>query len=520
MIRTLQTLLLVLVGAVNAFAQAPQQPPPAQTKPPRVPFDPAYYVRIYEESGSKRILLYGPAQAEQLSTQLTATTILRADRDSKIVVELALKNESSVEARDLVLNGLAIGADLARSDAAAGTVKVEVLNYAEIATDARTQASQAAVSLRSAAETFAMLENLYYLAKDIVHDVIPQCETTPETCEHSIPDDQLAPREERLKTLVRGYQPRLTAITDFFTNDRNMFIIEAMGTEVFGLDTKSLKGMAAKFKTDITLFVEGGPRKDAAREDILLTIRTVWEDLKGFLDDRGKSSNGVGIDFDTLIANEWRDTVWPRFIQLLAPGTIDLRKYKAADGDTLTIQVQARGGEGNGGISRDFRIAIKKLRRVVTVEPSVFYLRRLGTIRDDTGEVVKPGMVPAPGVTFGITFHDRKLTKVGSEWRADDGGGTKFGWLSPGIGLNVSLLNFAGDFDPSITDGTGQVVGGFRTTTSSTVQVGAGFAFWIFDGALQFTAGRNISVGEKPYYAGVGFGFIQIGEEIAKFVKK
>lgn len=505
-------LALLVTVAGSAHAQTSQKPTP-------VPFDPAYYVRIYEESGAKRILLYGPAQEAKLFTDLKTTTILRADRDSKIIIELALKNQSPEDKKDLVMNGLAIGAELARSDASAGTVKVEVLNYSEIATDARTQASQAAVSLRSAAETFALLENLFYLTKDVVDDVIPECAKAPKTCEHSLlrlSEGEQTRREAALRALIRGYQPRLTAITDFFTNDRNVFVVEAMGTEVFGLDTKSLKGMAAKFKTDVALFLEAAsPRRIDAREDILLTVRTLWEDLTDFLAAKGNP------EFHTVIDSEW-PTIWRRFVQLLAPGTIDLRKYKAADGDTLTILVQARGGEGNGGISREFRIAIKKLRTVVSVDPSVFWVRRTGVIRDDKGDEIKSGMVAAPGVTIGVTFHSRKLIRTDSsnEWQAVDNRVTTLGWLSPGIGLNVSLLNFAGDFDPSIKDSTGKVVGGFRTTTSSTVQVGAGIGFSFFDGALQFTAGRNISVGEKPYYAGVGFGFIQIGQEIAKFVKK
>jgi len=42
----------------------------------------------------------------------------------------------------------------------------------------------------------------------------------------------------------------------------------------------------------------------------------------------------------------------------------------------------------------------------------------------------------------------------------------------------------------------------------------------LFSNAIQFTYGWNLSVGDKRSYWGIGFGFIEIGEEIAKVAKK
>jgi hypothetical protein len=61
---------------------------------------------------------------------------------------------------------------------------------------------------------------------------------------------------------------------------------------------------------------------------------------------------------------------------------------------------------------------------------------------------------PAPGVTFGAIFYGRSALAAP---------------LTPGISMNASLMNFAAvnDFDPSIKNAAGQVVGRFKTTTSS-----------------------------------------------------
>ena len=71
----------------------------AQTPPPLQPFDPAHYIRIIEESGEDRILLYDP------NHPTSETTILRIDAGSKIVIEVDLAKMG-----DLPLNQLFTGA--------------------------------------------------------------------------------------------------------------------------------------------------------------------------------------------------------------------------------------------------------------------------------------------------------------------------------------------------------------------------------------------------------------------------
>src|SRR5262245_20117173 len=152
--------------APSAPTQAPGAPPPsnAGTRTFSGRFDPADYIRIYEESGNTRYLLYDPARP--------GTSLLRADADSKIVIEIDEQRLSP----DMALNSLFILAELSRLDANASTTNVEVLNYSQIAQDPRTQASQAGVALQTGGDVRVTLQNLYDLTRDLVEVAYqPEC---------------------------------------------------------------------------------------------------------------------------------------------------------------------------------------------------------------------------------------------------------------------------------------------------------------------------------------------------------
>jgi hypothetical protein len=177
MTRTASALLRVAAATVwlgtIVHAQVPA-PRPAAPKPspnPEVPFDPGYYVRIYEETRGKRILLYDPAEVQR------APTLLRADADSKVIVQL----DDQKLGVDMPLNGLYITAELSRFEASTSPVKVEVLNYSEVATDPKTQASQAGVALRTAGDVLVLMRNLYQLTKELVAELYqPECSNRPD----------------------------------------------------------------------------------------------------------------------------------------------------------------------------------------------------------------------------------------------------------------------------------------------------------------------------------------------------
>jgi hypothetical protein len=248
------------------------------------------------------------------------------------------------------------------------------------------------------------------------------------------------------------------------------------------------------------MFVDEGANASTAARDVHAALQQIWHDFQPL---RIKTTQD-----SEYFERQWKGVVFPRMQRLLAAGTIDLRKYKAADGETLRVIVQARaaGGEGSGGVSRDFRIAVRKLTTRIVTEPSAFYLRRLGEVRNDKGEIVRQRFAPAPGVTFGAVFYSRNRTLAA---------------LTPGIGANVSFMNFGtGDFDDTIKDAAGSVVGGFKTSSGGSIQVGIGVSASIFANALQFTWGYNLQADKRHNYFGVGVGFVQIGQEIAKLAKK
>ena len=82
-------------------------------------------------------------------------------------------------------------------------------------------------------------------------------------------------------------------------------------------------------------------------------------------------------------------------------------------------------------------------------------------------------------------------------------------------------MNFGtGDFDDTIKDAAGNTVGGFKASTGGSIQVGMGVSASSFSNAVQFTWGYNLQADERHGYFGIGVGFVQIGQEIAKLAKK
>jgi hypothetical protein len=453
-------------------------------------FDPASYVTIYEEDRPNHRLL--------LFDRHTQSTLFRVDADSKIVVQLTGLTS------DMALNGVVMTAELSRLAADAGPANVEVLNYSEVAKDPRTQASQAGVALRTASDVKTVLLNLYSTTRDAVAAAYqPECIGSPVNggrpagCTYQ----RRANADDELRVVLRASQPRIAAMTDFFTAERNGLVLSVIGARIFELDQRSLTATAGQFRASVATFIAGGQGAAQVAPELYLNLQRLWDDMQPLRTAYEKNPRY----FD----EEWEERVFPRFRDALSPGLVDLRRYKAADGEMLklTIQSRAAGGEGNGGVSRDFHFAIKKLRPRVTTEPSAFYVRRQGDVRNDKGEVVAQKFSPAPGVTFGAIFYGRNPAVA---------------VLAPGIGVNVSFMNFStGDFDADIKDASGNRVGGFKASSGGSLQVGVGVTGSLFSNAVQFTVGRNLQVDDKrPWYAGVGFGFIQVAQELAKLAKK
>jgi hypothetical protein len=106
-------------------------------------------------------------------------------------------------------------------------------------------------------------------------------------------------------------------------------------------------------------------------------------------------------------------------------------------------------------------------------------------------------------MTFGIAYFKRGKTSWDKFARA----------LGPGLGMNVTFMNYN---DPSFNVATSQ----FTNTNGTNVQVGAGIIGSLFDNKLQLSYGWNLNVERRRTYFAVGFGFIEIGKELAKYIPK
>ena len=166
----------------------------------------------------------------------------------------------------MALNSLFISAELSRLDANASTTNVEVLNYSQIAQDPRTQASQAGVALQTASDVHVTLQNFYDLTRGLVEVAYepacvgpPLAGRRPAGCTFANkPGVDNAARDAALRDYLRTFRPRVNAIVDFFTNDRNAMVLSLVGAEVFSLDMRSLRGMAVKLRQDVSTFVDEG----------------------------------------------------------------------------------------------------------------------------------------------------------------------------------------------------------------------------------------------------------------------
>jgi len=275
--------------------------------------------------------------------------------------------------------------------------------------------------------------------------------------------------------------------------------------------------------------------RDAARELLLQRTATVWNDfgvvrhsilvLKRECDFRVPS-----IAVDRTFALAFEEEVAKLKTQL-QDGVIDIPANAPEDGDVINLTFIAHGPETTIGPlgSLKMRIEIRDYRVRTTVTDSLMFIRRRHAIRDVS--TPKPFVrndhtfKPAPGVTIATTFHFRDLkwvmTDPGEGRGADDGyyvdrkSYKRFlGALSPGVGVNASLINFK-----EATECTGQPVA-CRVADGSSFQLGVGPTFTLFNGALQFTYGWNLSVNGNPSYVGVGFSFLQLIEKGAKLAKQ
>jgi len=178
-----------------------------------------------------------------------------------------------------------------------------------------------------------------------------------------------------------------------------------------------------------------------------------------------------------------------------------------------------------------FTARIKDYRARPGLVDASFYLRRMRDVRAQNGTLARVNFAPAPGATLDVTFHSRGLHGLikrcmdqtgvlgahsGKICPASRPTEVRIAYqsarnrfvsaLAPGLGINVSLLNFSNPA-PQLPSGS------YGTPDAApTVQVGTGVVASLFSGAVQATYGWDLNIEAHRSYWGVGLSFVKIGQ--------
>jgi hypothetical protein len=554
--RAIHRAALVAIAAAGSLGAQPSAGVSPDT------FSPLGYVRLFEDTGTRRILIYDPEKNQLNSSQI------KVDGRSTIYVEVATINQS------VPMNRLFMTATLARRGGQAE--ELEVVGYSEVGKSQEGAESQNAVALQTAEDVKLTLLNMFFTTKDLIRTFyggVPGC---PEelardprhSCATAVKIDPIV-----AESRFRLYQPEIQAISQFFVRPDTARVASLLGSQAFGVEIASLKLIAQQYLDNITALFDPdvtASRKQAAHTDLVERTKLIWHDFSYIADEieaekrkllsaiQGSGASAC-LDANELAdlkqryeealavkpkpathqaasmietaaldcySTEWGEEIASQLRQYLVPAQIFLGASDVKPGDTVTLRIEARESAGSPiGVPAQFLLIVRDRSTRVAVSPSLLFIKRLG-VTDADVDITNPNAIkavdfsPFPGVTFGAVFHSRGLTKVTNkawDYEASESGGSRFlGALAPGIGINVTFMNFGDprDFDPAANDGNGA----FTNTNGTNFEVGAGVVGSLFDNNLQFTYGYNLNAGRKHSYFGVGFGFIEVGKRLAGFL--
>jgi hypothetical protein len=138
------------------------------------------------------------------------------------------------------------------------------------------------------------------------------------------------------------------------------------------------------------------------------------------------------------------------------------------------------------------------------IADSLLFVKRLGVSAEDEKDgAAAVHFSPAPGLTYGGTY----LARGGR-------GGAFVRFLQPGVGINVSFMNWN---DPAFDAAIGKFATG---TKGSDVDIGLGVQFSLFNSALQFSYGANLQARQDRTYFGLGVSFVNLGARITGLFPK
>ncbi len=507
----------------------PAEPKAAKTvcdaKPGESRFEPACYVRVFEDTGNgKRLVLYAPENLE-LNSRL-----LKADADSTLIIDVSRALDPDGTG-DIALNKILIKAQMKRGNE---MMPVQVIGYSEIGQDEQNRESQNAFAFQTFDNVAGKLVNLYFTTRDLIESTYKSgCWSALAGGEKSraevLKTECSSPNMELFTRRLDLYAPEAEALADFFIQAQNRSIVAELATDVFEVDIESLQGAVAQIKAERAKLASSDTSAQGrgnATDRILERVKLSVQDLAGVI----KGTRAIKEAFDRIGSKEdaeadeflrqtckatlaeaklhlklvdayefsrscYKEHKKPLYIEklrkYLVEGTISLAGSNAQSGDVVILTVEAKGPNPQSpGMRSEFRIRIGDYGWKVGIRETLMFIKRIGVneadgnrpATDPVKNLQPVRFSPFPGFNFVATYNGQHkgglaLKREAGEsrygnLRPSDGVGAKFGRvLAPGIGINLMFLTFGArrDFDP--TAGTG---GQFVTTKGNNFEIGTG----------------------------------------------
>ena len=513
-------------------------------------FDPASFVRIFEDTGGQRIPLYTPGQGD------CPSRLLSADRESTLVIDVADILEGM--GNDVALNQVFIRAQLK------GPRNVEVVGYSSIGRAAGEEPSQIAFAFQTFDNIAAKLVNLYFTARDLIESTYPAspCFSVLARGEAVNSDARRAAcgvasteQMNAFKDRLGLFAPEAAQLSTFFSSMENRTINAQLAVDIFEIDIESLQAIAGQITAERAHLMDPDVTDGAKANSlgiILERTKLVVQDLSGVIfaiqkiqcaadaacGDAGKLSPAALGELcrtadtartDSTKLQDLREFARGCFIEAkkkeyvdalkkyLIEGTINLAAQDTAVGDVLSIVVETRSpgqAQGTTGAQAEFRVRLTNYGWKTSIDASLFFIKRIGVNEADAnrpaGDPVKSlqavRFAPFPGTNLALGYN---------------GGRTGFDkflhYLAPAAGVNATFMTFGPtrDFDPSLNDGKGQ----FVTTNGQTFELGAGPMVSLFGGKVSATYGWNLMAPNRRTYWGLGFGFLSVGRDLVGLIR-
>lgn len=523
-------------------------------------FYPGCFVRIFEDDGSgRRLALFAPENPKLQSR------MVKSDRESTLVIDVSKVLDTSTG--DVGLNRVFIRAVLKKGDS---TKQIPVIGYSEIGEAEDSKPAQTAFDFQTFDNVAGKLVNLYFTTEDLLKhtfndrakdciDVLRTKERPTSTDLKACPTNDQA--YERFEQRFRLVAPEAQILSGFFSNGQNRGVTAELASKIFEIDIESLEAIAKQID-DMRVAVSSDKLKTEARkeliENLLTRVMKVYGDLGTLIRQVGLLAEQVdagqipaqpcpaakkqyleGNPASVQRSKKYEfaracvyETELPKYIKelrkYLVEGTINLPKNDLVSGDIITLTVETKGKDPKGpGSKAEWQIRVVNTGWKAGLDGSLLFIRRLGV--DERNPSLKPvRFSPFPGFTLGATYHGQRrrstlVNRAQSEQSADyyrdlplkDSFSDRLGRiLQPGFGANVTLMSFQQSRDFSLANSQ------FTSTTGASVEIGTGPVLTLFGNRLSVTYGWNLNQPQKRTYWGLGFGFVNLGKDIAGFFKK